>query len=63
MASWRRGSSLAMISEPETAIDSQPYIGRPYWQKPASLTWGEWATKGGLTPRWYSKEFDEYKYA
>jgi hypothetical protein len=57
------GQFISHDPEPEATIDSQPYSGRPYWQKPSSLTWGEWATKGGLTPTWYDSRYDEFKTA
>jgi hypothetical protein len=52
-------------SEPEVAqeftVDPLPFIDRPHWQKPSSMTWGEWHGKGGLVPSWYDPTLDEYR--
>lgn len=35
----------------------KPYDGRTHWQKPDSMSWGEWHDGGGATPYWYTDSY------
>ena len=60
-AADRHGYDVATPPVSEVAANPLPYAGRPHWQKPNTITWGDWQAKGGEVPHWYMKE-DAYSY-
>jgi hypothetical protein len=50
-------TSIHATCQGDAGDETKPYSGRTSWQKPNSMTWGDWYDGGGQVPGWYNNNW------